>query len=131
MRTLDTVREILAERPGLRWTVEGQTLYVEPPREHGSSVCFTDCGEEYILGLDGSHEHGQDMEEALGCFKYGLGARCRQRVTLRGKSDYPRTLEHRAEHGWDEVSRADLILAPFRRKKRVEYRRNHPPPACS
>jgi hypothetical protein len=53
-----------------------------------------------------------------------LSDRCRLRVHYRGSFAYRWAVEERMAEGWREDSVTELLLFPFWRRPRVEYRQN-------
>jgi hypothetical protein len=110
MSAIERVTERLQRRPGVA--------------SGGFAVSLTEGTDEWVVRFDGWHEHFTSEDEALNCFAFGLSDRCRLRVLYRGSFPYRWTVEERTEHGWRDDSTTGLMLFPFWRRSRTEYRQN-------
>jgi len=125
MRLLEIVCQRLDDKhPHLRYSVQGCTITVRAPESNGHEVWLTENTDDWIVGYDGWHEHFVSEKEALDCFAFGLSGQCRLRVCLRGNFAYRWTLETLNDNDWTTESTTDLLLCPFWRPRRIEYRQN-------
>ena len=122
MGVLDKVRHSLkTKHPDLRYTDANGTIVVHAPSPGGFDVSIS---EGLVVGFDGWHEHFDAEEKALRCFAFGFSGQCRLKVTLRGQFAHKWTLETLENGQWVEDSTTGLLLFPFWRPSRVEYRQN-------
>lgn len=124
MSAIQQIIDRLRRRADLHYHVSGRTITVSPPSSRGFTVWLTEAPGEWTVGFDGWHEHFKSEEEALSCFAFGLSDRCRLQVRYRGSFPCRWTLEERTEDHWREVSTVGLLLFPFWRRLRIEYRQN-------
>ena len=122
MCVLERVRDSLkTKHADLRYTESAGTIVVHAPVPGGFDVSIS---EDLVVGYDGWHEHFDTPDKALECFAFGFSDRCRLKVTYRGKFAYRWTLESLEGGQWVEDSTTGLLLFPFWRRPRVEYRQN-------
>ncbi len=124
MGAIDRITERLRHRHGLVYRVAGATVTVEPSTPDGFPVSLTVGADEWIVAFGGWHVHFTSEDEALNCFAFGLSDQCRLRVHYRGSFPHRWIVEARTENGWREDSTTGLLLFPFWRRPRVEYRQN-------
>lgn len=80
---------------------------------------------EYLVSFgDGWHEHFSDADEAARCFMFGLSARCRLRVDLRGGAPHRWTVESRDGETWRPRDAMGLLLFKFWRGPETRFLRN-------
>jgi hypothetical protein len=66
------------------------------------------------------------IDEAIDLFGFGLSKACRLAVTYRGSTATKWVVESLQEDGrWVPVSELGLLLLPFWRGKRIEYKQNN------
>lgn len=87
-------------------------------------VSISEQDGDFLVGYDGWHEHFSDLKPALNCFAFGLSEECRLKVTLRGQLECSWTVQSWTGEGWKDASTTGLILIPFWRARRTEYRLN-------
>lgn len=122
MSILEQVRDWLkTNHADLRYTEKVGVIIVQSPVPNGFDVSIT---EDLIVGYDGWHEHCDSPERALECFEFGFSDRCRLKVTYRGKLACMWTVERLEEGRWIRGWTTGLLLFPFWRRARVEYRQN-------
>ena len=124
MSAIQRIKDRLQLRPEWSYRVTGQTITVDPPSTHGFAVSLTEGASEWVVSFDGWHEHFASEDEAVNCFAFGLSDQCRLRVDYRGSFPHRWTVETRAGDGWLEDSTTGMLLFPFWRRRRVEYRQN-------
>lgn len=91
-------------------------------------VSISEQDGDFLVGYDGWHEHFSDLKPALNCFAFGLSEECRLKVTLRGQLECSWTVQSWTGEGWKDASTIGLILIPFWRARRTEYRLIQTPP---
>jgi hypothetical protein len=122
MGILDRARQRLtASHPALRFTHTSDSIEVPASVPGGFDVWIT---ADLIVGYDGWHEHFESEEEALACFAFGLTGQCRLKVTLRGEFACKWTMETFKDGAWIAHGTTGLLLLPFWRWPRIEYRQN-------
>ncbi len=122
MSILDQVRDSLrTKHANLRFTEAGGTVVVHAPLPTGFDVSIS---EHLVVSFGGWHEHFDSPEKALECFAFGLSDRSRLRVTYRGTLACKWTLESLRDDRWIQDSTTGLLLIPFWRAPRIEYRQN-------
>ena len=124
MGAVQRIVERLQRHPELVYHVAGRTVTVKAPTGDGFSVSLTEGVGEWVVAFDGWHEQFASEDEALNCFAFGLSDQCRLQVHYRGSFPYRWTVEERTENGWRQDSTTGLLLFPFWRRPRVEYRQN-------
>jgi hypothetical protein len=124
MGAVQRLVERLQRHPELVYRVAAGTVTVEPPTASGFPVSLTQRAGGWVVSFGGWHEHFTSEEEALNCFAFGLSDQCRLRVHYRGSFPYRWTVEGRAGDGWEAGGTTGLLLFPFWRRPRVEYRQN-------
>ena len=122
MGVIETVRNrLISNHPDLRFTESDSMIAVQSPVNGGFNISITS---DLVVWFDGWHEHFDDESEALDCFAFGFSDQCRLKVTLRGKFDYRWALQVIRDGEWVTESTTGLLIFPFWRAKRVEYRSN-------
>lgn len=124
MAAVQRIVERLQEHSALTYRADAKTVTVEPPSADGFPVSLTEEMGEWVVSFDGWHEHFASEEEALNCFTFGLSDRCRLRIHYRGSFPYRWAVEEQINGGWREESATGVLLFPFWRRPRVEYRQN-------
>ncbi len=123
MNVIEKVRDSLkTKHTDLRYTEKNGTIVVHALSPNGFDVSIS---EDLTVRFDGWHEHFDSPEEALECFVFGLSDHCRLKITLRGNSPCKWTLESLEEGKWIEDSTTGLLIVPFWRAERIEYRQNN------
>ena len=121
---IDRIKQKLDAHPDLRYRTTANSVEVEAPSPGGFSVRLSTDSNEYTVHFDGWHEHFESEADALNCFAYGLSGQCRLAVLIRGHSEVRFTLEHLEDGAWKADSSTGLLLQPFWRESRIEYRHN-------
>ncbi|MEO9898431.1 MAG: hypothetical protein ABJF05_18820 [Paracoccaceae bacterium] len=81
-------------------------------------------GEEFQVGFDGWHEHFDVEEDALNCFAFGLSKDCRLNIIKRGNIECSWTAQALQDGTWIDNTTTGLILIPYWKPRKVEYRHN-------
>jgi hypothetical protein len=95
------------------------------PRDHsGFTVGVRITPPGFTVYFDGWHEEFTVEDEALNCFAFGLSPQCRLAVVFRGDTETKWVVEAFENGAWTADSETGLLLQPFWRSVRVEYRQN-------
>ena len=124
MDPIAVLKEKLARHPELSYSATATSIVVDAPSVDGFKVSFQVFGNEYIVHFDGWHEHFNSPEKALNCFAFGFSGRARLAITYRGATPVKWVLEHLVNGQWTTESETGLLLVPFWKHARVEYRSN-------
>jgi len=124
MGAVQRIVEWLHRYPELIYRVDDGVVTVEPPTDYGFPVSLTERPGEWVVSFGGWHERFTSEDEALNCFAFGLSDQCRLRVHYRGAFPYRWTVEVRTGDGWQADSTTGMLLFPFWRRSRIEYRQN-------
>jgi hypothetical protein len=124
MGAVERIRERLRRNPALKYREAAGAITIEPPTATGFPVTITERADKWVVAFGGWHEHFATEEEALNCFAFGMSERCRLKVDYRGSFPHRWTVEERTAEGWRGDSSTGLLLFPFWRRPRVEYRQN-------
>ena len=79
---------------------------------------------EYVVSYEAWHEHFDEAISAIRCFAFGLSKTCRLKIISRGKQPHKWIVESLQDSEWVVDSTMGLMIYPFWRKPRVEYRQN-------
>jgi len=131
MNPIDEIRDRLARYPKARWETGPDSVTVFPVDDSGFAVSFLIADGEYIVSFSGWHEHFTDAHQAMNCFVFGLSEDCRLKVYTRGSVEYRWTVETQSSGSWVEDSTTAVLLFPFWRRLRVEYRQNRVLPSVA
>jgi hypothetical protein len=99
-------------------------IVVDPKTVNGFVVSLVERGGQFVVHFDGWHEHFASEGEAVRCVLFGLSRDCRLKVEYRGSFARRWTVEAKTETGWREESTVGLLIFPFWRRPRIEYRQN-------
>ena len=77
------------------------------------------------MHFEGWHEEFTSEEDALNYFGFGLSPKCRLRIFYRGGTQTRWVVEGFEDGEWIPDSETGLLLQPFWRSGRIEYRQNH------
>ena len=122
MSIVAEIKNRLEKFPGLTYAEDSDGISVTP--EGGFTVWVRDCGGSYIVGFEGWHEEFETMEEAVGCFGWGLSNECRLMITSRGGKPHRWAVQSRESGRWVTDSVTGLFFFPYWRKRRVDYKQN-------
>lgn len=103
------------------------TLTVLCDNPESDDVSIWGEGNCYLVSFGSWHEHFDNVEDAMSCFKFCLVEKCRLKVTLRGDKEYAWTLQTQEPEGWEDGPMTGLIFIPFWKPKRFEFRHNELP----
>jgi len=124
MDPIQELKDRLAKHPELQFTATPTSITVLAPSPDGFSVSFYASPKEYVVHLDGWHEHFELADEALECFAFAFSGSSRLAITYRGRTPVKWVLEYLDESGWQAESEVGMILIPFWLRRRVVYRQN-------
>jgi hypothetical protein len=120
----------LAQHPHIRFVATATEVRVPAANPNGFTVWLSERPDGFTVAFEGWHEEFSSEEDALNCFAWGLTPECRLRVELRGAFPYRWTAESMQNGGWVADSTTGLLLFPFWRRARTEYRQNDWVPAA-
>ena len=86
---------------------------------------FRSTSTGFTVNFEGWHEEFTSEDEALNCFAFGLSPNCRLAVVLRGNTEKKWVVESLKDGKWTPDSETGLLLQPFWRSARIEYRQNN------
>jgi hypothetical protein len=121
---LDEIQKRLASHPSLSYEKKFDSITVEPVSEDGFPVSLFIDSDEFMVCLDGWHEHFKSEEEAIACFLFGLSDKARIKAIRRGNFEHHWTLEYLIDDRWLAHSVVGLIFFPFWLKSQVIFRQN-------
>ena len=127
MTAIDRIRMELNRRSITHLSPGSDRIEVPPADASGFLVGLHAHARGFTVYFDGWHEEFTSDDEAVSCFMFGLSARCRLAVALRGDFPVKWTLEYFEDGRWLAESETGLLLQPFWRRRRVEYRTNRMP----
>lgn len=122
--SIQKVKDRLAKHPVVQFEADGSRITVYPSDTSGFEVSLLVSDPGYSVFFDGWHENFSCEPEALDCLAFGLSQACRLRVEYRGKTPYRWTLEAFENGQWRTDSTVGLLVFPYWRRRRVEYRQN-------
>ncbi len=124
MNPIANVRERLAKYPHVRFSENETSIRIFPVDAGGFEVGLFADGASWVVHFDGWHEHFATGEEALNCVAFGLSTSCRLKVTYRGSFPASWTVESLEDGRWTVFGTTGVLLFPFWRSPRAEYRQN-------
>ena len=125
MNAIDKIKARLAAYPDVRYSERENEIEVHPRDPSGFTVTLRITAAGFTVYFEGWHEEFESEDEALDCFGFGLSPRCRLAVALRGNGETSWTVEGLRNGVWTTDSKTTLLLQPFWRPARIEYRQNH------
>jgi len=128
MDTINKLKAKLAEYPHISYSETAQTITVRPIVPSGFMVTLHVSSNGFLVEFDNLHEEFKSEEEegAIQFFGFGLSDACRLAITYRGSFASKWVVESQQVDGsWIPVTEMGLLLFPFWRGKRVEYKQNH------
>jgi len=118
------INDRLAKYPAVQFDADDSRITIHPSDTDGFEVSLFTSNQEYSVFFGGWHEQFASEEEALNCLAFGLSAACRLRVEYRGKVAYRWAVEALEDGQWRTDSTVGLLVFPYWRRRRVEYRQN-------
>jgi hypothetical protein len=125
MTAIDRIKAKLSAHPEIRYSEGPNEIDVKPPDSSGFSVGFRIIPTGFTVNFEGWHEEFTSEDEALNCFAFGLSPNCRLAVVLRGNTETKWVVESLKDGKWTPDSETGLLLQPFWRSARIEYRQNN------
>lgn len=125
MSAINDIKKRLERYPDVHYELGENIITIPASSPNGFSVSMFEGDSMWVVSFEGWHEHFGDAQQALNCFAFGLSADCRLKVALRGTFAYRWTVQSRSEDRWVDDAETVLMLFPFWRKKRIEYRQNN------
>ena len=125
MTAIEKIKARLSAHPEIRYSEGLNEIDVMPPDSSGFSVGFRVIPTGFTVNVKGRHEEFTSEDEALNCFALGLSPNCRLAVVLRGNTETKWVVESLKDGKWTPDSETGLLLQPFWRSARIEYRQNN------
>ena len=125
MNAIDKIKARLAPYADVRYSERENEIEVHPRDPSGFTVALRITAAGFTVYFDGWHEEFESEDEAVNCFGFGLSPSCRLAVTLRGNGETSWTVEGLQDGVWTTDSKTTLLVQPFWRPARIEYRQNH------
>jgi hypothetical protein len=101
----DEILKILEKCPQIQCERGEDSVRVHPTTPEGFEVVIEQIWEShYSVFYGGWHEDFHTLEEALGCFFFGLSNRCRLKVQSKHGNPFRWTVEHWDDPSWRERS---------------------------
>jgi hypothetical protein len=116
--------ERLLERRDFTVYVSGNTIVAKPHSADGFTVSLLERDNDWLVSFDGWHEHFIAEDRAIACFEFGLSDHCRLKIEYRGSFPHRWTVEVQSGNAWRADRVVGLLLFPFWRSARTEYRQN-------
>lgn len=114
----------LAGYPAAKCDYTAAGIKVLPASGTGFAVAIHAQDGIITVSFDGWHEQFDSIEDAMRCFRFGLGTSCRLCIEYRGALPTRWTVEYQKDGSWIADSQTGLLLFPFWRRPRLEYRQN-------
>jgi hypothetical protein len=117
MDALTEIESRLAEIPQLKYVRTATNLEVPAGNPYGFHVSIVSVSHSYVVYYDGWHEHFENAEDAISCFRFGLSEACRVRVWQHGAFRHKWQLEYRDSGEWRVDSIVGILWYPFWRPR--------------
>jgi hypothetical protein len=124
MNTIQKIKTKLTAYPDVQYSESADGIEVHPSDQSGFTVGLRITPSGFTVNFDGWHEEFTSEDEALACFAFGLSTKCRLAVVFRGDTATKWVVEGLENGVWTPDSETGLLLQPFWRSPRVEYRQN-------
>ena len=124
MNAIQKIKTMLSAYPDVRYSESADGIEVHPRDQSGFTVGLRVTPSSFTVYFEGWHEEFTSEDEALGCFAFGLSPKCRLAVVFRGNTETKWVVEGFENGAWTSDSETGLLLQPFWRSARVEYRQN-------
>lgn len=125
MNAIEKIKAKLAMYPDVRYSERENEIEVHPHDRSGFAVALIVRPGGFTVHFEGWHEEFTSEDEALDCFAFGLSPKCRLAVVMLGNTETRWTVESLEDGVWTADSVTALLLRPFWRSARVEYRQNY------
>lgn len=124
MNAIEKIKAKLSAYPDVRYSETADEIEVHPRDQSGFTVGLRMTPSGFTVRFEGWHEEFTSEDEALNCFAFGLSPECRLAVVFRGGTETKWVVEGFENGAWTPDSETGLLLQPFWRSARVEYRQN-------
>ena len=118
------IQEKLEKYPQVKTEIKKKHAIIYPTDETGFEIRVDVLSSKYIVSFNGWHEHFANIAEALNCIEFGLSAKCRLKVFIRGRFEYKWAVEFLENNHWKTASETGILLFPFWRKRKIKYFQN-------
>jgi hypothetical protein len=125
MNAIQKIKTKLSAYPDVQYSESADGIEVHPRNQFGFTVGLRITPSGFTVNFDGWHEEFRSEDEALDCFAFGLSPKCRLAIVFRGDTETKWVVEGLEDGAWTPDSETGLLLQPFWRSARVEYRQNH------
>jgi hypothetical protein len=125
MNAIEKIKAKLSKYPDVRYSESADEIEVHPRDQSGFTVGLRITPSGFTVYFEGWHEEFSSEDEALNCFAFGLSPDCRLAVVLRGNTETKWVVESLKDGKWTPDSETGLLLQPFWRSARIEYRQNN------
>jgi hypothetical protein len=124
MSAVEKVKAKLSSYPGVRYSeqVDGIEIHATDASGFGVGLRITPAG--FTVHFEGWHEEFASEDEALNCLAFGLSSSCRLGIVRRGNTVTRWVVESLEDGVWKVDAETGLLLQPFWREARTEYRQN-------
>lgn len=124
MNAIQKIKTKLSAHPDVQYSESADGIEVHPRDQSGFTVGLRITPSGFTVNFEGWHEEFTSEDEALDCFAFGLSPKCRLAIVLRGDTETKWVVEGFESGAWTPDSETGLLLQPFWRSARVEYRQN-------
>lgn len=124
MNAIQKIKTKLSAYPDVQYSESADGIEVHPKDQSGFTVGLRITRSGFTVNFEGWHEEFTSEDEALACFAFGLSPKCRLAIVLRGDTETKWVVEGFENGAWTPDSETGLLLQPFWRSARVEYRQN-------
>ena len=124
MDPIAEIRDRIRTYPGAEFAEGPDWIRYVPSSGDGFTVELLIQDGEYVVSYEAWHEHFDEAISAIRCFAFGLSKTCRLKIISRGKQPHKWIVESLQDGEWVVDSTMGLMIYPFWRKPRVEYRQN-------
>ena len=124
MNAIQKIKTKLSAHPDVQYSESADGIEVHPRDQSGFTVGLRITPSRFTVNFEGWHEEFTSEDEALDCFAFGLSPKCRLVIVLRGDTETKWVVEGFENGVWTPDSETGLLLQPFWRPARVEYRQN-------
>lgn len=124
MNAIQKIKAKLSAYPDVQYSESANGIEVHPRDRSGFTVGLRITPSGFTVNFEGWHDEFTSEDEALNCFAFGLSPKCRLAIFFRGDTETKWVVEGLENGAWAPESETGLLLQPFWRSARVEYRQN-------
>ena len=127
MTAIEKLKQKLKDFPQVEYEESTGQIRVSPKNKKGFEVIFDcDVDNNSFVFFNGWHEKfsSDQIEDAIGCFLWGLTDSVRLKVKSRGGFEYHWTIQRFEKGKFRNMDWVGLFCFPFWRKKTVKYLQN-------